>query len=121
MNRPWTIETASAPVENHRNTCLETQFNRAVLSSLLKNFAGLWIEMSRELDPNLKTGDFARRLRGHHLLNPGFAALEIPAVALGNDSHDRQDAGVQGCRHQIGGREALTPALVICWGIGFQG
>ena len=121
MNRPWTIEKASAPVEDHRNTCLQTQFDRAVLSSLIKNPAGLWIEMSRELDPHLKTGDFARRLRGHHLLNTGFAAQEIPAMALGNDPHDRQEAGVQGCCHQIGGREALTPALVICRSIGFQG
>jgi len=76
-------------VEDHRDTSLETQFDGAVLSSLHKNPAGLWIEMSRELDPNLKTGDFARRLRGHHLLNTGFAALEIPAMALSDDPHDR--------------------------------
>jgi len=42
-------------------------------------------------------------------------------VAFGDDAHDRQDAGAQGCRHEVRWREALTLPLVVGWSIGFQG
>ena len=40
-----------------------------------------------ELDPNLEQGDFPG-FRGHDLLNPGCASLEIPTMTIGDDPYN---------------------------------
>ena len=111
----------STPVEAHRYSAFKALLDRAVLSSLLQDFACFVVDMRWELDPNLEQGDFPRGFRGHDLLNPGCASLEIPTMTIGNDPHNRQNAGVQRCCNEVGGRKALTLPLVVARCISFQG
>ena len=86
---PTTIRCrlVSTPVEAHRYSAFKALLDRAVLSSLLQDFACFVFDMRWELDPNLEQGDFPRGFRGHDLLNPGCASLEIPTMTIRNDPH----------------------------------
>ena len=90
------------------------------VTGLLQHRPLLGIEMGWELDPHRELGDLARHLGGHGFLHPGGAALQGPAMAPGHNPHDREDAGTEGRRHQVGGGKALALALVIGGGVGFQ-
>ena len=108
-------------MELHRNSPFQAHFDGAVFAGLLQDLPRLGIEVGRQFNPDLELGDLPRRFAGHDFLHPGRAPLEIPVVPLGDDPHDREDAGVQCCGHEVGGREALPLALVVGWRIGFQG
>ena len=52
----------SLPVEPHRYCPIKTQFDRAVLSSFLKDFSCLGFDVRGQFNPNLEQGDLARGL-----------------------------------------------------------
>jgi hypothetical protein len=62
--------------------------------------------------------DSPRLVLTHVFFHLGGGVSQINSAALSNDGHGREQAGAEGSRHQIGGRERFAPSTVVTRRIG---
>ena len=73
------------------------------------------------LEFDFDTGDTPRGIGAHVLEHFDPGPVELESIALCHDPHNCEHACSQcGC-HEIGGRESLASAVVVDWGVGYQG